>query len=166
MRDGALYHVSSRANRQEKLLDPESVKELFLEVLRGARAKYAFRIHNFCIMGNHFHLLIEPGKNESLSAMMQWILGVFAIRYNKRAGLTGHFWGERFFSRIVASIEEFKETIAYIDENPVSAGLVRHARDWRYGGLWHHRHGLRTIVDEASSLIMLLFPEHRQLQLE
>jgi REP element-mobilizing transposase RayT len=58
LQDGARYHVTACANRKEMILDSRGSKELFLEVLRRAKAKYRFRIENFCIMGNHFHLVI------------------------------------------------------------------------------------------------------------
>lgn len=166
LREGAIYHVTARANRREPLLDPDSVKDLFQEVLQRAKTKHDFILYNFCIMGNHFHFLMKPGKGESLSTVMQWIMGVFAINYNKRNGLTGHFWGDRFFSSIVSNLKEYIKTFAYIDENPVKAGLAPHARDWRHGGLWHHRNGLLSIVEEASDFILRLFPDHRRLQLE
>jgi hypothetical protein len=75
------------------LLDRGSVRGLFLTIVVRAKGRYRFRIWNFCIMGNHIHFLIEPAKGESLSAVMQWILGEFAMSYNRRCGLTGHVWG-------------------------------------------------------------------------
>jgi len=101
LREGARYHVTARTNRREMILEPTVVKELLLGVIKRAKRKYRFRIENFCVMDNHFHLVILPAKNESLSAIMRWILSVFAMAYNRLLGLTGHVWGERFFSRII-----------------------------------------------------------------
>ena len=85
------------------ILDSHDMKELFLEVMRRAKAKYAFRIENFCIMGNHIHIMLRLEGDTSLSRLMQWIMSVFAMSYNRIHGLVGHVWGERFFSRIVSS---------------------------------------------------------------
>lgn len=101
---GALYHVTVRANRREMIFNSDEVKRLFIMVLERASRKFTFRVDNFCIMGNHVHLLILPESGTSLSRLMQWILSVFAMAYNKKYGLTGHVWGERFFSRIVDSL--------------------------------------------------------------
>src|SRR5512133_313133 len=94
LRTGARYHVTARANRKEMILDSIAMKELFLSVVKRAKKKYDFRLENFCVMGNHFHFIIRPGQGTSLSAIMRWILSVFAMAYNKIMGLTGHVWGE------------------------------------------------------------------------
>ena len=166
LREGALYHVTARANRQEMILDGKGMKDLFLEVLTRAKGKYRFRIENFCVMGNHIHLMIRPGSKESLSRILQWVLSVFAMAFNRIHGFTGHVWGCRFFSRIVGGFQQFLKIFQYIDENPVEAHRVDDARDWEYGGLWHDRHGLHGIQDGFGEWAMLLFPEHGLLRLE
>jgi len=133
LREGARYHVSCRSNRREMILESDSIKDMFLSVLKEAKRKYCFQIENICIMGNHVHLIIRPGVGESLSSIMQWALGVFAMRFNRHFGLTGHVWGERFFSRILEDMRAYLETFVYIDENPLEAGLVASVEDWRYG---------------------------------
>lgn len=146
LRPGARYSVTARANRKEMLLDPDSIKELFLSVVRRAHKKYAFRIDNFCIMGNHIHFLIKPVHGECLSSIMQWILGVFAMAYNKKTGLTGHVWGDRFYSRIIQDRHDFLRVFEYIDMNPVRAHCVARPEDWLYGGVRHALDGRIDIV--------------------
>jgi len=87
---GALYHVTARANRKELVLQPSQIKVLFLEVLSKAKRRFKFTLDNFCIMGNHIHLLIRPQSECSLSRLMQWVLSVFARAYNRLHGLVGH----------------------------------------------------------------------------
>ena len=72
----ARYHVASRANRRQLIFNTPKIKDMFLDVIRRAKTKYCFSITNFCIMGNHFHLIIQPHKNQSLSRIMQWILRI------------------------------------------------------------------------------------------
>ncbi len=160
LEDGALYHVTARANRKEMILYTHEMKMLFLEVLRRAKAKYAFHLENFCIMGNHFHLLVRPEHGTNLSRLMQWVMSVFAMAYNRLHGLVGHVWGSRFFSRIVSGLQEFLKMFAYIDDNPVEAHQVEDKRDWRYGGLWHHRAGIILVCARINDLLSLTFPEH------
>lgn len=165
LQDGARYHVTARANRKEMIFDSNTMKELFLSVVKRAKAKYDFRLENFCIMGNHFHFVIQPGNGESLSAIMQWILSVFAMAFNKIMGYTGHVWGDRFFSRIIASLREFLQVFEYIDDNPVKAGRVKDRRKWRWSGLWHNQTGCRDIVEKTAVWLMPFFPAHEQLLL-
>lgn len=155
---GAYYHVSTRANRGEMIFNTRIMKELFLNVLHEAKGKYSFRVENFCIMGNHFHLLIRPDHDVSLSAIMQWVNSVFALRYNKRMGLTGHVWGERFFSVVLFSLMDYLRTFIYIDDNPSVAGLVNGTEPYEFSGKWHEHEGWGTIVDAADMLRELLFP--------
>ncbi len=165
LQDGALYHVSARANRKEMIFDSQEMKDLFLEVLERAKSKYAFRLENFCIMGNHYHLMIQPEGATNLSRLMQWIMSVFAMAYNRIHGLVGHLWERRFFSRVVNGLRNFLRLFTYIDENPVEAHQVKHGRDWRYGGLWHHRAGIAELCARSGALLGLMLPEHTQLML-
>ncbi len=165
LQDGALYHVTARANRKEMILDSDEIKELFLEVLRRAKGKYSFRLENFCIMGNHFHLMVRPEKRTNLSRLMQWIMSVFAMAYNRIHGLVGHVWGSRFFSRIVSGLKDFLKMFAYIDDNPVDARQVEDKRIWRYGALWQRRAGILELCMGMDVFIGLTFPEHMQLML-
>ena len=162
--DGAEYHVTARINRGEKIFLIEENKELFLKTLIRAKKKYSFTLKNFSIMGNHIHLLIKPGKNESLSRIMQWILSVFAQLWNKINNLRGHLWGDRFFSRIISGFVDFFRVFSYIDNNPVSAGMIEKAEQWEYGGLWHHRNGITVLIDPLDFLELRYFPEHSLMQ--
>jgi len=165
LRDGACYHVSARANDKKMILVDGRIKELFLDVVKRAKRKFDFQVENFCIMGNHVHMIIRPGKHECLSSIMQWILGVFAMAYNRLCGTSGHIWGERFFSRIIRSLREFMLIFTYIDENPVSACQVDDRRDWPWGGLRHARTGCRDVLSGSTGYAHLLFPEHSVLLL-
>ena len=158
--EGAEYHVTARINRGEKIFLVQEDRELFIDILKRAKKKYNFLLKNFCVMGNHIHLIIKPGPNISLSKIMQWILGVFAQLWNKKHGLSGHLWGDRFFSRIILGILDFLRVFLYIDYNPVIAGMVEHPEQWIHGGLWYHKRGITGIID-LDPLIIEYFPEHQ-----
>jgi putative transposase len=147
-------------------LDSLAAKELFLRVIRRAKRKFRFGIEDFCLMGNHYHLIIKPGKGESLSAIMHWILGVFAQRYNRLTGTSGLVWNGRFFSRILTSLQETLREFMYIDANPVRAGLALRDWSWPFGGLGHHRAGRRDIVEKPPPWAGILLPRHCQLLIE
>jgi REP element-mobilizing transposase RayT len=144
--EGAEYHVTARINRGEMIFLTQADRALFIDVLKRAKKKYSFSLKNFCIMGNHVHFLIKPAPGVSLSKIMQWLLGVFAQLWNKRHGLSGHLWGDRFFSRIIIGILDFLRVFLYIDHNPVTAGLVEHPEQWEYGGAWRQKNRISDII--------------------
>ncbi|MDR3284451.1 MAG: transposase [Treponema sp.] len=160
---GAAYHVTARTNRSEPIFDPRPASELFLLVLKQAHKRFVFELPNFTIMPNHIHLLIKPSDDESLSKIMQWILSVFAMRWNRAHDLHGHVWGERFFSRIINSEADWLHVFAYIDENPVRANLVGQPWQWKNGGIWQHRTGRSDIVNGLDEIMLGVFPGHRRL---
>jgi putative transposase len=141
------------------------MKGLFLSVLVRAKKKYKFRIENFTVMGNHYHLVLQPAPGESLSRIMQWIMSVFAMAYNAKCGLTGHVWGQRFYSKIIDSYREFIRIFSYVDGNPVAAQIIENPRDWPFGGLWHTRTGCRDLIGPVEPHIGLAFEAHFQLAL-
>ncbi|MDR1326664.1 MAG: transposase [Treponema sp.] len=155
--DGAIYHVTSKINRQAMGLRPPQIKAMFLAFIKKAKLKYPFELLNFCIMDNHIHLLIKPAQGQSLSKIMQWLKGNFAKYWNKMHHTEGHLWGERFFSKIIENVAQFFKTFNYIDENPVEAKMVAKAEDWEFGGLYHHLHGQLDVVDIPRTAILRLF---------
>ena len=125
------------------------MKVVFLEVVARAKRKYPFTLENFSILNNHIHLIVKPRHGTSLSVILQWILGVFAMKWNRIHKTSGHVWGERFHSKILDSLLSYLRASHYVDENPVAAGLVDRAEQWRYGGLWYSRFGPPGLLDTS-----------------
>ena len=151
---GAEYHISARINRSKFILESKEIKELFLFTIARAKMKYSFKLHNFVIMSNHIHFLIKPGKDENLSRIMQWILSVFAINYNKFFNLKGHVWYDRFKSTVIKSYRQFLAAFKYISNNPIKVNLTDNPWDYEYGGLWHTNHGSFNIIDPPNRIII------------
>jgi putative transposase len=160
---GANYHVIARANRQEFILNSDKMKEMMLEIIKRAKKKYQFQIKNFCIMSNHIHLLIRPSSGENLSRIMQWILSVFAVCYNRIYGHHGHVWYDRFKSKVVESFRQFLRVFQYIMDNPVRAGIVKNSIDYPCSGINYIRNknfDLLELPDLSVSLCLsLLFDQ-------
>ncbi len=156
---GAKYHVTAKINRGEFALKSPEVKELFLYTVRRARKKYSFELRSFTLMDNHIHFLIKPGKNESLSRIMQWILGVFARAFNKYFKLKGHVWYDRFKSIVIESFEQLIATFRYIINNPVKAGIVENPEEYPFGSLWFIRHKQFDLVEPPKQYLITVFPE-------
>jgi hypothetical protein len=109
--------------------------------------------------------MIRPEEKTNLSRLMQWIMSVFAMAYNRIHGLVGHVWGSRFYSRIVSGLREFLKMFKYIDDNPVVSHQVEEKQAWRFGGLWHHRAGIVELCSPLQLFLELTFPEHKQIML-
>ena len=154
LREGATYHVSSRANRGEKIFEDEKDKDDFMEVLERARKKYNFHIVEMCIMTTHIHFIIKPAPGSSLSRIMQFILSVSARIWNKRRETTGHVWRARFFSRVIEGLEDLKNVTLYIQNNPIEAGIlhsIEELEDWKYCGAWCVKHNRTKIFEVPQS---------------
>jgi len=148
------YHITSRTNNKENLLEDGEVKAMFLEVLTRAKKKYRFVIYNLCIMNNHVHYMIKPRKNSDLSRIIQWVNSVFAMGYNVSYNHSGHVWGERFHSTLIVNMVQYIRTFFYIANNPVKAGLVSKATDYLFNGVTFILKKKYGLIQEPDGFIM------------
>jgi REP element-mobilizing transposase RayT len=124
--EGAIYHIMNRGDRREAIFKGDSDRELFLRTLGETCSKTEWQMHAFCLMSNHFHLLVEtPLPN--LVAGMKWFLGTYTARFNRRHQLFGHLFSGRYKSLIVdGSGNGYLRTVGdYVHLNPVRAHLLR-----------------------------------------
>ena len=122
---GAIYHLMSRGDRREPIFKDDSDRDRFLETLGEACLKTGWQVHAYCLMPNHFHLVVETPQ-ANLVAGMKWFLGVYTSRFNRRHKLFGHLFSGRYKSLIVdGSGNGYLKTVCdYVHLNPVRAGLI------------------------------------------
>lgn len=123
--EGAIYHALSRGDRREPIFHDRSDRLLFLETLAEACQKTGWYVHAYCLMDNHFHLVVETPQ-PNLVAGMKWLLGTYTIRFNRRHQLSGHLFGGRYKAIVVdhASPGYFKTVCDYVHLNPARAHLL------------------------------------------
>jgi len=123
--DGAIYHVMNRGNRRENIFRDEMDRKRFLATLGEACGKTQWQIHAYCLMRNHFHLVIETPQ-ANLVAGMKWLLGVYTKRFNIRHKQCGHLFAGRYKALIVdGSGNGYLRTVCdYVHLNPVRAKLL------------------------------------------
>jgi putative transposase len=155
----AEYHVAAKINRGEFAFESREVKELFLFIVKRAKKKYSFRLRDFVVMSNHIHFLIKPGEDVSLSRVMQWILSIFAVCYNKKFDLKGHVWQDRFKSKVIKSYRQLIATFKYICNNPVKVEMVETPKEYEYGGLWFIRNRQFDFIEPPEPFLIVLLPE-------
>ena len=156
LKDGASYHITAQINRQEYLLQEVLIKKMFMTILKRAKRKYSFQIGNYCIMDNHIHFILKPLNEESLSAIMQWLLGVFAQKYNRTYELHGHVWYDRFKSKIIIDFRQYLHTFIYISNNPVKAGMVGAIGDYPFSGITDLQKGIHGVMDRPPNRVLRL----------
>jgi len=128
---GASYHVTARGNAQGAIFLDDHDRERFLALFERVVKRYEWVCHAYCLMGNHFHLVVETPR-PSLAAGVRHLNGVYAQAFNHRHRRSGHVFGERFKSVLVEKDEHLMAAAAYVVNNPVRAGLCRAAVDWVY----------------------------------
>jgi REP-associated tyrosine transposase len=128
---GAIYHVMARGNRKSTIFHDDHDRRQFLRVVAEAATAYDLRIMALCLMGNHYHILLEtPDRN--LSEAMQFINGVYAQRSNRRYAQTGHVFEARFRSLVIQRESYLRRAARYVVRNPVRAKWVPEAAAWAW----------------------------------
>lgn len=128
---GALYHVTSRGNERKDIFFGDEDRLVFLETLGGVTERFNWLCHAYCLMTNHYHLLVET-LDGNLSKGMRQLNGVYTQYVNRTHRRVGHLFQGRFKGILVQKEAYLLELARYIVLNPVRAGLVRRARDWRW----------------------------------
>jgi REP element-mobilizing transposase RayT len=123
--EGAIYHLMNRGDRRELIFKDDVDRRLFIKTLGQCCRKTDWQVHSLCLMGNHFHLVIETPK-ANLVAGMKWLLGTYTGRFNRRHKLSGHVFSGRYKSLIVdGSGTGYLRTVCeYVHLNPVRANLL------------------------------------------
>ena len=119
-----IFFATTSTSMGKRLLQSERNAGLLIEVMRSLVAEHHFKLHDFVIMPDHVHLLIEVGGDMTIEKAMQLVKGCFSHRLGKELGFKGEVWHRGFTEVQVMNKESFEAHRAYIAENPVKAGLV------------------------------------------
>lgn len=126
---GAYYHVINRGNAGENIFPGRKDKEKFLEYLEKVVDRFAIIIHAYCLMSNHYHLLLQTSQ-ANLSSAIQWLNVSYAVFYNRKHDRTGHLFGGRFRAILIEADEYLASLSRYIHLNPVRSRMVRRPQDY------------------------------------
>ena len=126
---GAVYHVMNRGDRREAIFRDARDYACFLQTLAEACAKARWQVHAWCLVPNHFHLVLETPQ-PTLVAGMKWLLGTYTGRFNRRHRQFGHLFSGRYKALLVDGGKPgyLKTVCDYVHLNPVRAGLIRPAQ--------------------------------------
>lgn len=126
---GALYHVTSRGDRREDIYLTDDDRNAYLEILGKVCERYNWIVHAYCLMDNHYHILIET-PDSNLSKGMRQLNGVYTQHFNRTHRRVGHVYQGRYKAIIVQKEAYLLEVARYVVLNPVRARMVRAAKDW------------------------------------
>ncbi|WP_454063736.1 REP-associated tyrosine transposase [Candidatus Nitrospira salsa] len=132
---GLCYHVINRGNARAEVFHNSGDYQAFLELVQESLEERPLRIIAYCLMPNHFHLLVWPRKDGELSQWMQWVMTTHVRRYHRDHQSNGHIWQGRFKAFPIQQDEHLLKVWRYIERNPVRARLVTRAEDWRWSSL-------------------------------
>jgi len=127
--EGAVYHVTSRGNARSDIYLGDEDREMFLDVLMHVVDRFGWICHAYCLMSNHYHLMIETPQ-ANLSRGMRQLNGMYTQRFNREHDRVGHLFQGRFKSIVVDKDAYLLELSRYIVRNPVAAGMVENVGDW------------------------------------
>lgn len=148
---GYVYHVLNRANARLKIFADDEDYAAFERVLRQAVERTQTRLLAYCLMPNHWHLVVWPRKTGELSRFVGWLTLTHTQRWHAHRDSigSGHLYQGRFKSFPIQEDEHLFAVARYVERNPLRAGLVRKAEQWRWGSL--HR-WLRGSAEDRSLL--------------
>jgi REP-associated tyrosine transposase len=129
--EGALYHITSRGNAKSSIFPEEEDRTAFLDVLCRVNERYHWLCHAYCLMNNHYHLMIETPEG-NLSSGMRQLNGVYTQYFNRRRQSVGHLLQGRYKAILVQKESHFLEVSRYVVLNPVRAHLVRDPAEWTW----------------------------------
>lgn len=127
----AFYHVTSRGNERKDVFKSQRDREKFLTYLQTATDRYGAAVHVYCLMSNHYHLLLETPEG-NLSQIMRHINGAYTNYYNTKRNRTGHLFQGRYKAILVEADEYATELSRYIHLNPVRAKMVEEPEAYRW----------------------------------
>jgi putative transposase len=154
--DGLIYHALNRGNNRADVFIDDGDYEAFLAALALTQARYPFKLLGYCLMPNHFHLLLQPETGQSISRILQSLTVAHTWRYHKRHRSSGHVWQGRFKSPVIQDDEHLLIVLRYIEANPLRAAVATDLGDYRWSSYQHHGLG-------RGDALLSSFPEWERL---
>ena len=138
---GMWYHALNRGNGRGAVFHKPGDYDAFVDAMIDACTRVPLDLLGYCLMPNHFHLVIRPDRDGDLGRWMQWLLTAHARRYHRHYGTTGHVWQGRFQAFPVQDDDHLVTVLRYVERNALRAELVSRAEQWKWSSLPRWQHG-------------------------
>lgn len=135
---GGIYHAHNRGISRHKLFWKAADYLAFEQILAEGLARYNIQLYAYELMPSHWHLVLQPNCDGEMSQFLRWVTATHTMRYHSHHSTTGdgHVYQGRFRSFPIQDDQHFLTVCRYVERNALSARLVKHAEDWRWGSLW------------------------------
>lgn len=138
--DGLVYHALNRGNNRDRVFFGDADYGAFLHALGQTKERYPFRLYAYCLMRNHFHLVLQPDAGQSISHILQSLTVAHTWRYHKSRRSSGHVWQGRFKSPVVDQDAHLLVVLHYVESNPLRAGITKDLAEYPWSS--YHAHAL------------------------
>ena len=156
---GACYHVFSRGNQKQPIFLSDDDRCFFLKCVREAHEKYGVIVHVYCLMPNHYHLILETPLG-NLSNMMHFLNTAYTVYFNAKHKRSGHLFQGRYKSILIEAKSYAQELSKYIHLNPVRSEIVELPEQYPWSSYGYYRGAARSEKWLETALILSLFGEH------
>ncbi len=129
------YHVVSRGNARQTVFQDAGDYDAFTELLRRGCETRPLQLLAWCLMPNHFHIVVRPGQDRELGTWMHWLLTSHVGYHRRRHSTTGRIWQGRFKAFPIQADTHLLTVLRYVERNPVRAGLAQHAAEWKWSSM-------------------------------
>ncbi|MDO8748762.1 MAG: transposase [Candidatus Omnitrophota bacterium] len=138
-----VYHIINRANARVQIFDSDKDYQLFEIILEEAVEKFDMRLLSYCIMPNHWHLVLYPKNDGELARFMGWLTNTHTRRWHTEKGTIGqgHLYQGRYKSFLCQDSNHFLTLARYVERNARRANLVKKAENWKWSSVWRRENG-------------------------
>lgn len=154
--NGGVYHLLNRGNARQKVFHRDADYLAFEELLRELQQRFSLTLYAYCLMPNHFHLVVKAEQGGDLAPGMQWFTTTFVRRHHRYYRSSGHLWQGRYKSFDIEDDDHLLTVVRYIEGNPVRAGLVGTASDWNWSSHQQRARGLTPQVPLGTGSVRCL----------
>jgi putative transposase len=140
---GIIFHVINRGNARGDIFGKDGDFAAFEKILFEGLKRYHVTLLGYCLMDNHWHLVLRPEKERELGRFMQWLTVTHVRRWHEHRGSggSGHLYQGTYRSFPIQADEHLLMALRYVERNALRAGLVKRAEDWRWCSLWWRERG-------------------------
>ena len=134
---GVAHHVLNRGNDRKTVFHKPGDYKAFVELMAAAQQRVPMRILSYCLMRNHFHFVLWPEHEDAIPAYMHWLMNAHIQRYQRhyRTGGLGHIYQGRYKNFPIQTDRHLLTVLKYVEANPLRAGIVKKAEEWRWSAL-------------------------------
>lgn len=147
---GVCYHVINRGNAKAQVYHSSADYQAFLGFIHRASERIPMRVLAYCLMPNHFHLVLRPHADGELSRWMHWLLTAHVKRHHRVYGSTGRIWQGRFKAFPIEEDRHLIVVLRYVERNPVRANLVGNAADWDWSSISDRNRAIARQIQSES----------------